>query len=170
MATEKQRGAARKNVRKARDTWQHMSRRERAAAQPEGRARRKPGRGEEGDFYHIGVRDKNDFESFRTHDVGDTGGIERVSGKRANGSWDTVKWLVSKRFAHVNNGWLTPDHEDARALFEELGTRPRRVEGDLFRARPRPNVPEKDKPTPAQKRARRENISKAQRARQGRHN
>jgi hypothetical protein len=78
-----------------------------------------------------------------------------------------VTWLVSKRFAHVENGWLVPDHQDAQDLLDELGTRPRRVKGDFFSAKPRPNVREKDKPTPAQKRARKENIKKAQQARAG---
>ena len=35
---------------------------------------------------------------------------------------------------------------------------------DMFEAKPRPKVPEKDKPTKAQQQARRENIKKAQRA------
>jgi hypothetical protein len=39
------------------------------------------------------------------------------------------------------------------------------VKGDIFEARPRPNVPEAAKPTPAQQKARRENIKKAQAAR-----
>lgn len=165
MATEKQRAAARRNIKKAQAKWKSMSRHQRSAAQAKGRERRKPGRTGEGDFYHVGVRDKSDFEAFRTHDVGDEGGIERVTGQRANGSWDTVKWLISKDFAHIENGWLVADHGDAEALLKKLGARPRRVEGDLFAARPRPNVPEREKPTPAQKRARRENIRKAQKAR-----
>ena len=39
------------------------------------------------------------------------------------------------------------------------------VKADMFEAKPRPNVPEKDKPTEAQKKARKENIKKAQKAR-----
>jgi hypothetical protein len=42
------------------------------------------------------------------------------------------------------------------------------VEGDVFEARPRPNVPEREKPTPAQRRARSANIKKAQAARHAR--
>jgi hypothetical protein len=37
--------------------------------------------------------------------------------------------------------------------------------GDRFQAKPRPNVPEEEKPTPAQRRAQRQNIKKAQAAR-----
>jgi hypothetical protein len=39
------------------------------------------------------------------------------------------------------------------------------VVGDRFKAKDRPNVPERAKPTPAQKRARSRNIKKAQAAR-----
>jgi hypothetical protein len=67
MTTEKKREAARKNIRKAQAAWKSMSRRQHAAAQPEGRKRAKPGVGGEGDYYHIGVRDK------RQPDVSHTG-------------------------------------------------------------------------------------------------
>ena len=165
MATEKQRAAARRNIKKAQAKWKSMSKRERSRAQAKGRERAKPGTGGDGDFYHVTVRDKNDFQTFRTHDIGDDGGIERVTGQRSSGSWDTVKWLISKEMAHKRGNTLVADHDDARQVLEELGSKPRHVEGDLFTAKPRPNVPEKDKPTPAQERARRTNIKKAQQAR-----
>src|SRR5438128_1668597 len=101
MATEKQREAARKNIRKAQAAWKAMSHRQRAQAQPEGRARKKPGTGGTGDYYHVGVRPRKGFVMFRTQDVGEPGHIERVAGKRQSGSWDTVKWLISKEDAHV---------------------------------------------------------------------
>ena len=165
MATQKQIAAARKNIKKAQAAWQKMSHTEHARAQPQGRTRTKPGRGGEGDFYHIGVRPKEDFVTFRNQDVGKPGGIERVAGKRQSGSWATVKWLVSKDFAHVEGRKLVPDHRDAKALFKELGAEPVRIRGDYFEAKDRPNVPEKKKPTAAQKRARSTNIKKAQAAR-----
>jgi hypothetical protein len=43
------------------------------------------------------VRSKNQFETFRTQDVGKAGGLERLAGKRKNCSWDTVTWLVDKK-------------------------------------------------------------------------
>lgn len=167
MTTQKQREAAKENIKKAQEAWQNMSSRQRSLAQPEGREREKPGRGGEGDYYHVGVRDKNDFETFRTHDVGDEGGLQRVAGKRSSGSWDTVKWLISKDFAHVEDGKLIPDHDDAKDLLDKLGSEPKPVKGDMFEAKPHPNVPEKDKSTEAQKKARQENIKKAQKARHG---
>ncbi|MCH2534032.1 MAG: hypothetical protein MK008_06290 [Bdellovibrionales bacterium] len=94
MTTEKQKKAAKENIKKAQEKWQSMTSRQRALAQPEGRSRTKPGRGGEGDFIHIGVRPKEQFVTFRTHDIGDPGHIERVAGKRSSGSWDTVKWLI----------------------------------------------------------------------------
>ncbi len=162
MATEKQREAARRNIKKAQAAWQAMSHREHARAQPEGRGRRKPGTTGEGQYYRVQVRPKNEFVTFRTQDVGEPGGVERVAGKRQSGSWDTQAWLISKEDAHVERGKLIPDTEEAKGVLDRLGSKPVHVKGDVFRARPRPNVPEKDKPTPAQRRARRENIKKAQ--------
>lgn len=165
MTTMKQREAARRNIRKAQAAWRSMSHRQHALAQPEGRKRKKPGTGEGGDFYHIAVRPKSEFVTFRTQDVGQPGHVERVAGKRSSGSWDTVKWLISKQDAHVENGKLIPDTADAKEVLERLGSATVHVKGDLFKAKPRRNVPESEKPTAAQRRARRENIQKAQAAR-----
>ena len=170
MATQKQREAAKENIKAAQKTWQNMSPREREQAQPEGKDRKLPGRGGDGDYYHIGVRHKSNFEKFRTHDIGDKGGLQRVAGQRGNGSWDTVKWLVSKDFAHKEGSRLIPDHDDASQLLDTLGSEPEHVKGDFFTAKPRPNVPEKDKPTEAQQKARQENVKKAQQAREHQHN
>ena len=164
MATQKQIDAARRNIRKAQKAWQNMSSEERARSQPEGRRRVKPGRSGKGDYYHVEVRDKYQFELFRTHDVGDPGGVQRVAGKRPSGSWDTLKWLIAKDHAHVTDGKLVADSDDAKEVLAQLGSEPVHVKGDIFRAKPRPNVPEKDKPTQAQQQARAENIQKAQRS------
>src|SRR5438067_4681743 len=165
MATAKQIAAAKKNIKKAQKAWKEMSHTEHARAQPQGRSRKKPGTTGEGEFYRIEVRDKGDFVTFRNQDVGEPGGIERLAGKRESGSWDTVTWLVDKKFAHIEGNKLVPDHKDAKALFEDLGSTPKHVKGDIFKAKDRPDVPEKDKPTPAQKRAQMKNIKKAQAAR-----
>ena len=165
MTTEKQRTAARTNIRKAQAAWASMSSRQHAMAQPEGRMRKKPGAGGEGNYYHVEVRRGADFVTFRTQDVGEPGHIQRVAGKRGSGSWDTVKWLISKDDAHMEHESLVADSSDAKKLLSELGSEPVHLKGDLFEAKPRPNVAESDKPTPAQKRARSENIKKAQAAR-----
>lgn len=128
--------------------------------------RKKPGSGGQGTYYHVEVRDRGDFETFRTQDVGDTGHLQRVGGKRASGSWATVKWLISKEDAHVENGKLVGDTKDAKDLIKKLGSQPAQVTGDRFKAKDRPNVPEKSKPTAAQTGARRQNIRKAQAVRQ----
>ena len=165
MPTARQRAAARKNIRKAQAAWRDMSPRAHARAQPEGRGRTKPGTTGEGEFFHVEVRPKQGFKTFRTQDVGERGGIERVAGKRASGSWDTQKWLISKRHAHLKVGRLVPDTRDAQDLLGSLGSEARHIGGDRFEARPRRNVPEEEKPTPAQARARRRNIRRAQAAR-----
>jgi len=165
MATTKQREAAKRNIKKAQAAWKSMSSRAHARAQPEGRGRAKPGTTGEGEYYHIEVRPKGQFVTFRTHDVGKKGGIQRVAGKRSSGSWDDQKWLISKDDAHIEKGRLVPDTDDAREVLEALGSKPTHLSGDRFKAKPRPNVPEKDKPTAAQKRAQQRNIKKAQAAR-----
>src|SRR5437016_4312189 len=164
MATQKQREAARKNIRKAQAAWKSMSRGQHARAQPEGRGRQKPGTGGKGDYFHVRVRSKEGFVTFRTQDVGDPGHVQRVAGKRKSGSWDTQQWLISKEDAHVAHGHLIPDTTEARQVLAKLGSKPVHVKGDVFQAKPRPNVPERDKPTPVQQRARRANIKKAQAA------
>lgn len=164
MTTNKQKTAAKKNIKKAQTKWKEMTPRQRALAQPEGRSRAKVGTQGGGEYYRIVVRPKGDFTTFRYHDVGDKGHIQRLAGKRSSGSWDTQAWLISKNDAHLDSGQLIPDSADARDLLKKLGTKPKHVKGDIFEARDRPNVPEKVKPTPAQTRARLANIKKAQEA------
>jgi hypothetical protein len=132
---------------------------------PKVRRRKKPGTGGQGAYYHVAVRPKSEFKIFRTQDVGEKGHIQRVAGKRSSGSWDTVTWLIGKEDAHVERGKLVPDTEGARGVLDELGSKPIHVKGDAFEAKPRRNVPESEKPTPAQRRSRRANIKKAQSAR-----
>jgi len=165
MATEKQREAARKNIKKAQAAWKSMTARQHSLAQPEGRGRAKPGSTGQGDFYRIVVRPKEQFTSFRNQDVGDPGHLERVAGHRSSGSWATQAWLVSKEDAHIKGDTLVADHPDVQDLLDTLGSKPKHIKGDIFEAKDRPNVPEADKPTTAQKRAQSENIKKAQAAR-----
>jgi hypothetical protein len=115
--------------------------------------------------YRITVRTKEGFKTFRTRDVGSRGQVERPAGRRETGSWDTQAWLVSKADAHVEGGQLVPDTAEACELLDRLGSAPVNVKGDIFEAKDRPNVPERDKRTPAQRRARRTNIKKVQAAR-----
>ena len=165
MTSEKQRKAAKENIKKAQERWQEMTPRQHSLAQPEGQNRAKPGTKGEGDYYRIVVRNKDEFTTFRYHDVGDKGHIMRLAGKRSSGSWDTQTWLVSKEDAHIEGETLVPDSEDARGLLNTLGSKPKRLKGDIFQAKDRPNVPEKNKPTEAQQKARAANIKKAQAAR-----
>lgn len=165
MATTKQREAARKNIKKAQATWQEMSHRSRSLAQPEGRERAEPGTKQTGEYFRIIVRPKEQFVTFRNQDVGETGGLQRLAGKRRSGSWATHAWLVNKKDAHVEGEMLIPDDEDVKDLLENLRGPVKHEKGDIFTAKDRRNVPEKDKPTTAQKRARSENIKKAQKAR-----
>jgi hypothetical protein len=127
--------------------------------------RAKPGASGKGRFFHIQLRPNAQFVRFRVQDVGGRGGVERVAGQRGNGTWDTVKWLVEKTHAHVHGETLVADTAEARKLLRSLGSAPVYVRGDRFRAAPRANIPESEKPTPKQRRAWQRNIRKAQQSR-----
>ncbi len=164
--TQAQTQAARKNIKKAQAAWKGMTKRQRTLAQPEGRRRAKPGTTGKGKFYHIEIRPKSQFTSFRIHDVGERGGLERLTGRRSSGSWDTVSWLISKEDAHVDaRGHLKITDVKAKSVLKSIRGRIVHVKGDVFKAHPARNVPEREKPTPAMRRAQRANIKKAQRAR-----
>jgi len=126
--------------------------------------RQQPGVKGTGDYFRIVVRPKEKFTSFRNQDVGKPGGLQRVAGHRSSGSWSTQAWLISKDDAHIENGQLIPDSQDAKNLLKILSSKPVHEKGDIFTARDRRNIPENEKPTPAQKRARAANIKKAQAA------
>lgn len=135
------------------------------ASTPAGKTRRaKPGARGSGRFFHIQVRPKSEFVTFRNQDVGGRGGIERLAGQRANGSWDTQKWLIGKAEAHLDGDRLVPDSLAAEKVLAQLGSLPRHLGGDRFVAKPRRDIPEREKPTPAMRRAQRANIEKAQAA------
>ena len=126
--------------------------------------RAKPGASGRGGFFHIQVRAKGEFLTFRNQDVGTRGGIERIAGQRANGSWDTQKWLIGKSEAHRVGKQLVADSLAAEKVLGQLGSVPRHLGGDRFIAKPRRKIPAVEKPTPAMRRAQLANIKKAQAA------
>jgi hypothetical protein len=161
MSSRKQKIAAKKNIKKAQAKWKSMSEAEHAVAQPEGRARKRPGETGEGRFYRIEVRSKSLFTKFRNQDVGSPGHIERVAGERKNGKWATQCWLIEKTDAKVKDEKLIPKTKDVKEFLKTLGSEPKWVKGDIFKAKPRLNVPEYEKPTEAMKKAQKKNILKA---------
>ena len=140
------------------------SRKRRSTSRRAKTRRVKPGARGRGGFFHIQVRPRTEFVFFRNQDVGSRGGIERIAGRRRNGSWDTQKWLVGKTEAHRAGKRLTPDTAAARKLLSQLGSVPRHLGGDRFIAKPRRKIPAREKPTPAMRRAQAANIKKAQAA------
>lgn len=143
MVSNRQQSAAKRNIKKAQAAWQSLTPRQRATRQPQGRLRAGVGTTGDGDYYRIIVRPKTQFTTFRYHDVGDKGHIQRLSGRRSSGSWSTQAWLVSKSDAHVSEASLIADSTDAKKLLSSLGSTPKHVRGDIFEAKDRPNVPEK---------------------------
>ena len=126
--------------------------------------RAKPGASGRGKFFHIQVRPRTEFVAFRNQDVGGKGGVERLAGQRANGSWDTQKWLIAKTEAHLDGKKLVPDSVAAEKVLAQLGSVPRHLGGDRFIATPRRKIPAREKPTLAMRRAQLANIKKAQAA------
>jgi hypothetical protein len=132
------------------------------------RKRAKPGSRSGGRFFHIEVRPAREFVSYRVQDIGAPGGVERVAGQRSTGSWDTRKWLIEKTHAHIEKGQLVADSVEAEKVLASLGSAPIQLSGDRFKAKPRRNIPEAEKPTPAMRRAQIQNIKKAQASRKRR--
>ncbi len=129
--------------------------------------RKAPGSTGKGKFYRIEIRPKGQFTTFRLQDVGTKGGLERLTGKRTSGSWDTASWLISKDKAEVVKGHLKITDKKDQSVLKQIKGPIVHVKGDIFRTHPR-NVPEAKKPTPAMRRAQKTNIKKAQAARKKR--
>ncbi len=129
--------------------------------------RAKPGTRGKGRYYRIVLRPKSSFKSFRVQRVG-SGGTERLAGRRRDGSWNTQAWLIPKSSAHVSSGTLVGNTAKVKSILSKLGSKARRVTADVFKAKPRRDIPESQKPTPAMRRAQRRNIRKAQRTRRRR--
>lgn len=97
-----------------------------------------PGSTGHGRYYHIEVLPKEGFALYRTQDVGEPGGIQRVAGRRYDGKWETQAWLVEKTGAHVSHeGRLVIDGSKAHTLTQQIRGPIVRKEGDIFRAKPR---------------------------------
>jgi hypothetical protein len=76
--------------------------------------------------------------TFRNQDVGKPGHIERLAGKRKDGTWATQAWLISKDDADVKGGKLVPKNAEVKEVFEkDLKTTPKQVETDVFEAKPK---------------------------------
>lgn len=112
-------------------------------------------------FYQVEVRPESQFTELRTYDVGES--TQRVAGKKRSGSWATQKWMISKSAAHVENGMLIADKPKVRQILTRLPGRV--VQRSRSTGRPQVIVPKRLSITPAQRRARQQNMRKAQRAR-----
>jgi len=100
--------------------------------------RAKPGTTGKGKFFRIEVRPKEGFKSFRVHDVGSEGHLERLAGRRSSGSWDTVSWLVSKDDAHVESGRLIITNKKVKeSVAKGTSGRITHVKADIFHAHPK---------------------------------
>ena len=165
MASTRQIQTAQQNIKKAQETWQNMSKQQRSARQPRGRSRTKPGMGDDGNYYRVVIRSKTEFVNFRIHDIGREGHTQRIAGKRSSGSWATHSWLINKNDAHVEDGQLKSNQPKIKKILQRLRGPIKKFKGNIFHAKPRKNIPEKDKQTEKQRKARKQNIKKAQKTR-----
>ena len=83
--------------------------------------------------FHIVVKPKGDFVSFRTIELGQ--GLERLEGRRPGSppdTWEIVAWLIDKACAHNERGRLVADSAAAQAVLDEVGAL-KHVRGDRFK-------------------------------------
>ncbi len=139
MATERKRDEVKQDPTSKKPRQQAPSRQKSPATAKSGS--KKPGSSGEGNYFHVGMQPSSGFETFRTQDVGEPGHIQRVAGKRSDGTWETVKWLIGKEDAHIEDDELIPDSDEAEKLLDGLGAEPIHIEGDIFEAKPGGNPP-----------------------------
>jgi len=77
----------------------------------------------------------------RVQNVGPPGGVERVAGRRASGSWITAKWLVEKTQAHVEDGRLVPARRGRCSRGEGTSPMIRKLPSGRYRLYSRKNNP-----------------------------
>jgi hypothetical protein len=82
--------------------------------------------------YQIVLHPRAAFVTTRTRTVAE--GIERLDGRRADGTWAVVEWSIAKTLARNEKGQLVTDDLNAAALLEELGPL-KHVRGDRFKVR-----------------------------------
>ena len=184
MATARQKSAARKNIRKARKARKSVTRRTvrtkttsrsktkaraktvKAKARAKSATRRRPKSAtKRRGFFHIEIQPKEAFVEFKTQHIGSDGGIERVAGKRAGGSWSTQEWLIAKDQAHVERGTLIGDTVDARRVLTMLDSEPRHIKADRFTIHGHTGMPADVSPTLAPRRAGLSNVQAPQKGR-----
>ncbi len=89
----------------------------------------------ESKFFHIEILPTQNYKRFRMQSVGEKVGIESVGGQRTNGEWETIKWIISKDIAHVEDGKLIARNRDAQELFDRIGFVPQHIEGSRYGAK-----------------------------------
>jgi hypothetical protein len=185
MATDRQKSSGRKNIRKAqkarrtkktprpaaarkKPTTKARVRAKTAKAKPRAKStarRRTKSTARRRGFFHIEVQPKEVFVAFKIQDIGSEGGIERVAGKRAGGSWSTQEWLIAKDQAHVERGTLIGDTVDARRVLTMLGSEPRHFMADRFTIHGHTGMPADVSPTLAPRRIGPTNVQAPQKGR-----
>jgi hypothetical protein len=139
-----------------------------AITQPEDKKEGKISKKNKSNYFRIIVRPKDEFSSFRYQDVGEPGHIQRLTGRRQDGSWDTQAWLISKQDAHVEDDRLITDTKEARELVKQLEADLKYVRENVFEAKSFRNVPQKVGTRAKKHDVRRENIRDAITARMSR--
>lgn len=91
--------------------------------------------------YRITVRPKNQYTTFRTQEI--VPGLKRIAGRRFNGTWVTVTWLVSKDCARLDEReCLIISNRKIHVLMDHIKSPIKPVDGDVFKAEPVLHAPE----------------------------
>lgn len=135
MSTKKQQPVTHKHTKEGQAMAENILHRKHSAKQTEKSPQKQSTIGGRGMFYRIEVRPDGEFKTFRTHDVGESGHVERLAGKRADGTWDTVTWLVNKSDAHISsNDELVIDDPKARTVLKQIRGKILHKKGNVFEA------------------------------------
>jgi hypothetical protein len=121
-----------------------------ARSRPTESERAEPGERGMGQYYRIVVQPEELFSMFRTQDVSEQGGMQRLAGKRKSGNWATQAWLVSKNAAHIEGRKLVADNQAVHDLIRQLGMDPIHEHGDIFIANVEAKIAEKSHPIRAE--------------------
>lgn len=86
-------------------------------------------------FFQVQLRDRAQFNNFRTEQLDKQGRIQRIAGQKSHSTaWTDQELRISKECAHIENHRLVGDTEEARGYLSRLGP-VEHVSGDVFRAR-----------------------------------
>lgn len=87
---------------------------------------------DEGSYYRINVRMREEFIEFRVEEIDGPQSIQQVIGKMPNGQWSTQSWLIHKNVAHIESNTIIADSKAVKRLLHALDGTIEYVAPDIF--------------------------------------